>query len=323
MSDETPTTEADPAVADTTEEPTPVEKPVGDAPAEGDPATEAAAEGEAAPVEGEAKPEGEEQPAAAEAKPVEIPEEALKAAAVKYANRTMAAARRAEARVEHVTADNARLTSTVKEYEGFVEGLKRGDATQLKRIGFSGVKHFLEAVRDAGGEPKPASVEDELGQWRKEREDEKREGERAKQVAAREADRTRVFAAIDAQAGTRYGHATTSIGRDKLWAAIEAYQTVNGSCPNPAVFALADAVEKDLAGEFGPSAKLSGRPAVTKTGTSPANAAASAGKKSGGTLTNRATSGAPAVREYSLDPEERRRQVNEDMRTSGELAASS
>ncbi len=297
------------------------------APVEGDPALETEEVPAEAPAEGEPAPEGEkpeptpEETAqaaaleAAKAKPAEITEEALQAAARKYANQTMAAARRAEARIEATKTENVTLKESVKVYEGFIEELRTNPAAAIKRIGYAGIREFIDRVRDAG-EVKEPTAADEIKALREERRAEKEAAARQAAEARVAEAQTKVYAAIDADKA-RWARTATKRGHADLWDAIVAYHDMHGDVPDSAVHLLADEVEKDLRQEFGEPIPVQ-RQDATKPG-APAAAAATAGRNSGKTLTNKQTSGAPATRELSLDPEERRRQVNEEMRAAGEL----
>ena len=280
-----------------------------------------------APSEGEAPAPAEgEQPAAAE-KPPEIPEETLKAAAEKYAaakvqaaNKTMAAARRAEKASEAVKTENASLKTELGEYKGFVEQLHKDPDGALKRVGFATVKAFVDHVLKVSGEAVPAAetVEERLARIEAEGKERSGAAQKLAQEAAVAESKRKVFAAVDND--KRFDLVTTDVGHNLLWEAIEAYHAQHGSCPDEAVYALADRVEKHLETNVSKTRKFSGqRPAATQNGATPAAQAANAGTKGGNTLTNSSTAGTPATRVYSLDPEERRRQVNEDMRAAGEL----
>lgn len=284
------------------------------APAEGEGAKDEAA----APAEGEAKPEGEpkEEPAAA-AKPAEIPEDVLKAAAVKFANRTMAAARRAESAAKALTSENARLKETATKHEAQTAAWKANPAQVIRDLGFADVKAFVSAIIETGGAPKPPTAEDRVTQLEKMWREEKQAAEDARQTAAVEASRTAVFTAID-KLTERYDFATTDVGHDELWDAIGEYHKIHGAVPDEAVYALADEVEKMLSAKFANVRRFRQDPGA-KTGQPAAKQAATAARGSGKTLSGKSTAGAPGAREYSLDPEERRKQVNEDMRANNEL----
>lgn len=262
----------------------------------------------------------------AEEKQPEIPEDVLKAAALKYAkeqqsaaNKTMAAARRAEKAAEAVKAENGTLKQQIGEYQGFVQDLRGPNPMQaLARIGFKTFREFAEHVRDAdGGEVKTPSAEERIDAWeRRQKEREEREEQARIEAKVTEAKQA-VFAAIDA-AKDRFVAVATRRGKAELWEAIEAYHRLHGDVPDEAVMHLADELEKDLRSEFG--IQIPGtRPAETKTDVPAATQAASAARTGGKTMTNRSTAGAPVVRELPLDEDERRAAVIADMRAAGEL----
>jgi hypothetical protein len=309
-----------PASADPGEGETPVE----DAPADQAAATaenaDAGAETPAEPAEGEAKPEGEPK----EAKPAEIPEAELKAAAEKYAkglvtaaNRTMAAARRAEQAAERGKAEVADLTGKLKLHTDFVAELQTNPFAAIRKIGFKSLREFVERGKDAGGEPVQPTADDRVTQL------EKMLKERDDKEAAREAERIteeskgRVFAAID-KLTDRYDFATTDIGHDQLWEGIMTYHKDHGSVPDEVVFIIADGVEKELEKKLSNVRKIrqgqgakTGQPAGTK--------AATPARTAGKTIANASASGAPSRKEYSMDPDERDRQINEELRAEGLL----
>jgi len=284
--------------AETTETP-PADPPVEDKPAE-DPVAEAA------------KPKDEA---------AEITEEALKAAATRYANKTMAAARRArtaaedaETRVETIRSENTTLKGHLDEYKEFVQQLRTDPLAALKRVGVGDgtTRGFLD--HRIAGEDKPApTAEDQIAELRREREKERAEAAREREVARID----RAIATTVTADKAKFARVSTKYGTNVLWSTIAAYNEQHGTVPDEAIPLLAAEVEKDLRAEFGDpvSAPSSGE----KKTTSAAADAATAARTSGKTLTNKQSSGGPTVREYSMDPEERRRQVVEDMRKAGEL----
>jgi hypothetical protein len=310
--------------------PSPAETVVGDEAhvetVEGEPAADPPAEG--APVEGEGAP-AEGEPAAAEEPTVEIPEETLKAAALKYAdaevkraNQTMAAARRAEARVEVVRAENATLKGNLQTYQGFVSRLQAGDPSALAEAGFKTVRDFLDTMA-AFGEPAKAKSPEELAREEIDKRFKAREEAeaKAKAEAALDEQKQLLFKSIDADKA-RFARVSTARGKEELWDAVGSYYEKHKAWfdkgnvfTDAMVFGIADAVEKDLRAEFGDPQVSASRPAA-KNGATPA---ATTGRNSGKTLTNKASSGAPGERSLSMDEEERRRQVNELMRANGEL----
>jgi len=284
---------------------TPAETPPAETPAEGDKPAED-------PVAEAAKPKDEQ---------AEITEEALKAAATRYANKTMAAARRArtaaedaEARVESVKTENTTLKAHLDEYKGFVEQLRADPLAALKRVGVGDgtTRGFLD--HRIAGEDKPApTAEDQIAELRREREKERAEAAREREVAR--IDRA-IASTVSADKG-KFARVSTKYGQNVLWSTIAAYNEQHGQVPDEAIPLLAAEVEKDLRAEFGDPVSA---PSSGEKKTTPAAAdAATAARKSGNTLTNKQSSGGPTVREYSMDPEERRRQVTEDMRKANEL----
>jgi hypothetical protein len=256
---------------------------------------------------------------AAKAAPTEIPEDVLAKAAQQFANKTMAAARRAEARIETVKSENTKLSGENKMYADFVQELRTNPFAAIRKLGFPSVKAFLDSGIAAGGEPAEPTADDRVAAL--ERQIRERDAQSSASAAAArvEASKTAVFGVVDKDTA-RFDLAATEVGHGMLWDAIVAYHELHGNVPDEAVFALADEVEKDLEAKFAKTRKLSGqRQTEHKTGASAAAGAASAASKSGKTLSNKQTSGASAVREYSLDPEVRRKQVNEDLRKEGLL----
>jgi hypothetical protein len=303
----------DDTTAETAEETASVDETA--APAETE---DAKVETPAEPAEGEKKPEGEpkEEPPAA-AKPAEIPEDVLKAAAQKFANRTMAAARRAETTAKQLTSENARLKESVGKHDAQMQAWRANPAQVIRDLNFSDVKSFVQAIIDTGGAPKAPTADEKVAQLEKLWRDEKEANESARVAAAVEQSRNTVFGAID-KLTDRYDFATTEVGHEELWDAITEYHSLHGDCPDEAVFALADEVEKTLSAKFANVKRFRQDPGA-KTGQPAAKQAANAARGSGKTLAGSSQAGAPGKREYSLDPEERRKQVVEDMRAAGEL----
>lgn len=273
---------------------------------------EPAAEGEA--VEGEPKPDIEPapEPTAAAA---DIDEETLRSAAFKFANKTMAAVRRAEKRVEAVKAENATYKSHLQTYAGFVERLQKGDPTALREIGFNTVRDFLDAVTNFG-EAKPPTAETRLEALERQLKEREEGAAKASQAAAVAESQRLVFAHVDADK-TRWRYTSTSIGHEQLWDALGEYFAIHGDAPDAVVPIIADAVEKHLRSQFG--GNDSGQRQPAKTGASPSQPAAGGGRNSGRTLTNRGSSGAPAPKVYSDNEDERRKQIAEELRAEGLL----
>jgi hypothetical protein len=297
------------ADGETTEGDAPAEKPTGDAPAAGETT--------------EAKPEGE----AADPPPQpEIAEDVLKTAAEKYAkgqlalaNKTMAAARRAERAVDTVKTENVKLREDLKQYSDFVDQLRSTPLTALQRLGFPTFRDFAAHIAANGGDAKPETPEERIA--RLEQEFRNRDERQAKQSteAQTTAFRDAIEEAIE-EHKTEYARTATSHGKRELWGAVEAYAKMHKlavhEVPDAAVAALAGETEKLLRAEFGDPVPA---PAPGAKGATAATPAAPAASTSGKTLAGKATSGAPKTREYSMDPEERRRQINEDLRKEGIL----
>lgn len=280
-------------------------------PAEG----EQPAEGETpAPVEGEtpAPTEGEQPAAAAEP---EIPEATLQAAVEKYAkdmwaqaNRTMAAARRAEARAKALTTENETLKAHNGQFAGFVNRLVKGDASALADIGFPTVRAFLDAVA-AHGEAKPPTADDRVSEL------EKRIKEREDALAARERqavverEQKLVFDHI-AGDKKRWQYTGTARGRDEAWEALGEYVVLHGDIDDAGVDRVLDAVEASLRAEFGATQVSPIRPGAKNGGSAAPTA-------SGKTLTSKGAASAPGASEYPLDPDERRRAVNARLKADG------
>jgi hypothetical protein len=309
------------AATETTETPTEGAETEGTTEAE---ATETPPEGEGgAPApetettEGEAPAEGE-QP---EEKPT--PEEGeLAALAEKYAkdlwstaNRTMAAARRAEARVVAVKNENTTLKSHLQVYSTFVDRLQKGDPSALGEIGFKSVREFLDAVANHG-EQKPETAESRLERLEREQKERDSKETAAKHEAFVAEQKKLVFGAVDADKA-RFRYVSTSRGHGELWEALGEYVKLHGDISDDGVFAVADAVEASLREEFGappPPRVPAARPAAKNGAPAPAEK-----KNSGKTLNNATGSGAPATRDYPMDLAERKRVVNAELRAEGLL----
>lgn len=268
-------------------------------------------------AEAEAEKDEAGKPKEEPAKPAEIPEETLKAAAQKYANRTMAAARRAESAAKALSTENATLKTSLDTHTAFVKELQENPFAAIRRLGFKSIKEFVQKGIDHGEEPKAPTADDRVTQLEKmlSERDEKAKAD-AHATAVAEGQRN-VFAAVD-KLTDKYDFATTEIGHDQLWDGIMEYHRLHGECPDAAVFALADEVEKTLSVKFANVRKLRQDPGA-KTGQTATGKAGTVARGSGKTLTGSATSGSPGKREYSLDADERRKQVVEDMRAAGEL----
>lgn len=285
---------------------------------------EVPAEGETPPVETDTPPEGEEPAAAA---PVEIPEEQLKTAAEKYAadaikraNTTMAAARRAEARTEVVKQENAALKQANEKQLGdlryaadFIGRLQKGDPSALAEIGFKTVREFLDAVANHG-EAKPDTAETRLERLERERKEEREAQAKAQHEAAVREAQSQVFGLVDGDK-KRWRFTATARGHEEFWESLGAYHQLHGSVPEDMVPVIADAVEAELRKEFGSfnaaPASSAPRPGANN-GASPA-----ATGRTPKTITAKGAAAAPGASEYSLDPDERDRQVNARLRADG------
>lgn len=281
----------------------------------------AATEGEAAAAEGEQQPEAE--------KPAEIPEEVLKPAAEKYAaelvkraNTTMAAARRAEARTEAVKQENARLKETAAEQRGhleyaakFVERLRSGDPSCFAELGMT-VRQYLDLAKDFR-EQKPETAETRLERLERERREEREAQAKAEQqrVVAEQQKLLRDHVASDK---TRWHYLQTNRGHDELWDALREYAALhpNADIGQAEVDLVADAVEADLRQEFG--APPAAKPSAPRPGANNGASTASTVRNTK-TLTSKGAAAAPGVSEFSLDPDERRAQVNARLRAEGLL----
>jgi hypothetical protein len=245
-----------------------------------------------------------------------IPEPELKKLGQKYANSTMAAARRAETRTKAAVEENAKLKATAAQHATFVEELQTNPQSAIRKAGYKNVREFIDRC---AGSDEPAEP-DRLSDIEKKLKD-REEREAAERTAAQvEASKKAVADAVGGDP-KRWALVAKPRGQRDLWDAIVDYHRAHGSCPDEAVYALADEIEKDLRAEFGaPSTLISGQGQPAKTATTPAPATAAPGaKNSGKTLTNRGSSGAPAVTELSNDPDEARAQALEQLRAEGLL----
>lgn len=298
-----------------------------EAPAEGAPAAEvdpsATPATEAPPAEGApaaetpAAPETPEAKAAAEAKEGE-----LKIAAEKYAkeqislaNRTMAAARRAEKAIEPVKTENATLKREVEVLGGFVDQLKTKPMEALARLGFPTFRAFAEHVSSSGGEKQ--QTEEERIQALVDARLEAREqpSKKAAQEAAVAAARDAVFKTIDEQKA-KYPLTATRLGKSALWEEIITYHDKYGEVPDGAVFYLADQVEAAMRADLGDN--VSARPAAQQ-GNPATGAAAPGASTSGKTLAGKSPSSAPAPRRFdpNEDDDARRKRIAAELKSEG------
>jgi len=280
--------------------------------------TEATTEGEA-PAEGEkpaeAKPLNELTPDELQA---QLTPEQLMKVAHRFANKTMAAARRAEKEVEQVRGANEKLTGELSTYRGFVDQFQSDPMAALRRLpGFTTLKDFVQrCVGSAAAEPKP---QDELAALRK-RLDDKEAAERQRAAEAEaQASQERVFAALEKEPD-RFDVVLTDDGRAKLWNAIVAYRAAHGRVPNDKVFEMAEAIEERMTASLARTKKFA-QAQSAKTGESAAaNARPAASKTGAKTITNRSGSSGIVVRDYSkMTEKERDAAILADMKASGEL----
>lgn len=277
--------------------------------------TPAEVEGEQTPPEGEqssAPAEGEQPAAAAEP---EIPEATLQAAVEKYAkdmwaqaNRTMAAARRAEARAKTLTTENETLKGHNQQFAGFVNRLVKGDASALADIGFPTVRAFLDAIA-AHGEAKPPSADDRVSELEKKIREREEAVKASEQRAVVEREQKLVFDHI-AGDKKRWQYTGTARGRDEAWEALGEYVALHGDIDDASVDRVLDAVEASLRAEFG-------APQVSPIRPGAKNGGSAAPTASGKTLTSKGASSAPGASELPLDPDERRRAVNARLKADG------
>lgn len=307
-------------------ESTPVETPATDAPAGDTPATEdvtpvteTPVDG-APPAEGDPKPEGGE-PVAAKADLHEllakVPEDDLRKLGEKYANRTMAAARRSEKQVADLREKSTRLEGENKTFREFVQQLRDGDPVALRRVGFASTKEFLDKVVAHGGEPAAPTADERVAALERERDEARAKAQQAEVTAAIDASKKAVFTALDKD--DRFDLVRSDLGHDLLWKEIEGYFAQYGECPDEAVIEIAVAVESHLEAQVAKSKRFNNGQRQ------PGNKGAANGNAEPGTLnpgksvTAKGASGAPVVVELSNDPDERRRQVMEQMRAAGEI----
>jgi hypothetical protein len=312
---------SDESPADSNEETT--EETVDDeAPVTGDDVTD----DEAPPEDGEPAEDGEEKPEPEAAKALkdmtaeelskQLSDEQLRRVAQKFANKTMAAARRAEKATDEVTTANTALTGEVKVYKDFVSQLQSEPLTALRRLpGFTTLKAFVQQIIDAGGETAEPKPQDEIAALRKRIDDRDTADRNRASTEAVRASQARVFEALGKDE-ERFDMVLTDLGRGELWDAIVAYTGKHGRCPDDKVYEMADAIEDRLTGVVSKSKKFA-RPAQKGTPTA-ANARTAVSTK-GKTITNKSSSAAPALRAYSDDEDERERQINAEMRAAGEL----
>jgi hypothetical protein len=273
--------------------------------------------------EGE-KPPADEPPKALKDQTVDelakqLSDDQLRRLGQKFANKTMAAARRSEREVGTVREQSQRITAELTTYKEFAAQFKTEPMTALRRVLGADLtfKQFAEMVAKDPGTAEPPRVDPQVAELRR-RLDEKEQREREQVVA--ENTRRSQAAVQDALAKDpeRFDLVLTDIGRVQLWDAIVAYNAKYGSVPDDKVFAMADLIEGRLTEQVAKSKKFTARPSV-KTGTPPA-AKPNAGVK-GKTITNRSSSAAPSKRENATETEEERdRRINAEMRQAGELS---
>lgn len=325
--DESPADSDDTEVADALEDAdeTESEETVEDEPPEDEEEAAARAAKEAEEGKDEEKPD-EEAPATAKALKDMTPDE-LSAAltpeqqmriAHKFANKTMAAARRAEKATGDVKAANEKLTGEIATYRGFVDQFQSDPMSALRRLpGFTTLKDFVQRCV-AGGTSVETKPQDEIAALRKRLDEKEAREAQQRQIEATRASQTRVFEAL-ATEPERFGRVLTRLGRPQLWASIAEYtRTHGGKCPNIKVYELADELEAELKadgivvskGSAGPAQK--GTPAAAKA----QSAASKPGKPTGKPST--ATS-AKRTNEADETEDEREARIIREMREAGEL----
>lgn len=251
----------------------------------------------------------------------QLSEEQLQRVAQKFSNRTMAAARKAERAANEVKAQNQQLTTEVTTYKEFVDQLWSDPMTALRRTGrYNTVNEFLDRIVDRNNSKGPAKPEDEVAALRKRLDDKEAADNHRANEAKVEASKRAVTDAL-AKEPDRFDLVTSPFGQAQLWEAIRAYHKQYGNVPDHKVFEMADAIERHLEAAASKSKKFSPRPGANKgtpAATPGQNAASRTAKTK--TITNRASSGAPAIPDYSkLTEAERDRKILEDMRAAGEI----
>lgn len=236
----------------------------------------------------------------------------------KFANKTMAAARRAEKATTAVTESNTRLTSEVTTYKGFVDQMTNDPIAALKRLpNFTTLKDFVERCVKSGtpAEPKPL---DEIAALRRRLDERDAAVTQQRQADAARASQERVFEALGKEP-EKYDLVLTRLGRAELWDAITAYTTKYGRCPNPKVFELASRIEAELSTDIGSTKRFAG-PAQKGT---PAAAKAQATASKTGKPTGKPSASTSASRkneeDEDEDEDERERRIIREMREAGEL----
>lgn len=246
----------------------------------------------------------------------QLSESQLRRVAMKFANKTMAAARRAEKSTGEVKAVNEKLTGEVTTYRGFVDQLQNDPLTALKRLpNFTTLKDFVQRCVAAGAtaETKP---QDEIAALRKRLDERDARIAAENAAAAARASQERVYAALEKEP-ERWDLVLTRIGKAELWDAITEYTRANGRCPNAKVFELADRIEAELSKDVSATKKFAG---PAQKGTSTAAKAQPAVSKTGKPTGKPATS-TPAARANEADEteEEREARIIREMREAGEL----
>lgn len=276
-------------------------------------------EGEQAAESAEAAAAIETEAPAEAAKPVDKPtlsEAELKAAALKYANGTMAAARRAERAIASTKAENERLKgaaqAAAQELEAFKVEFKKNPFGAVRKLGYAGIKEFVDAAIDVG-EGKPETADDRVARIEQQLASERAERLKLEQASNHEAAKTRVQAALVALPAKYDVTVNTDLGKAAVWEGIVEYSKLHGFVPDAVVFRIADGVEADLG-----RAKRFQSASPASTG-KPTPSTATGASTRGKTITNASTGGAPVAKEYSLDWDEGRRQIDADMRAAGEI----
>jgi uncharacterized coiled-coil protein SlyX len=200
--------------------------------------------------------------------------------------------------------------------DAFKAEFKKNPFGAVRKLGYAGIKEFVDAGIEIG-EPKTATADDRVAALEAKIAERDARIAAAEQAALHQSAQVRVHEALKALPDKYDAVVNTTVGKSAVWEGIQEYARLHGNVPDAAVFAIANQVETSLTEEFGRTRKFqTASPASSGTPTaSSANAARTGGK----TITNTSTGGAPTTREYSLDWEEGRKQIEADMRAAGEL----
>jgi len=274
---------------------------------------DAASDGDSESASSESETGGDRTESAAKPK-LEIPEDVLKREAIKYANSTMAAARRALTKIERNQEANKAWERKYGEAASELERLKSelsefdGDPISFIAKRDGGIKELLDRIA-TGKRPEKTAAERVAELEAKLAERDSRSEKEARSAAV-EAAKGRVFSALGKD--DKYDLvANTERGRDELWSAIEEYARTHSTgegwvFPDSKVYELANGVEAALAADLGKSKKY--RSASSANEASSSGNAGAAKAKSGKTIAGNHTP-APAkssARQVPLDDDEAR-----------------